>query len=130
MWPLATCIPNGTSFNAKTQMEFDFYYQVDTKVSIHFKVSYDPDPIGGNTQKEYEDKVQENFKKVEPWCWIEEVGLISKFIFWNFGHYEMMFDNCVKEELSNKKVGIFFSFMILDSSSGICDMVFGRAKWL
>ncbi len=111
-------------------MEFDFYYQVDAKVSIHFKVSYDPDPIGINIQKEYEDKVQENFKKVEPWYWIEKVGLISKFIFWNFGDYEMMFDNCVKEKLSNKKVGTFFSFMILDSNSGICDMGFGGAKWL
>jgi hypothetical protein len=47
-------------------MEFDFYYQVDAKISIDFKVSYDPDSIGGNTKKEYEDKVQENFKKVEP----------------------------------------------------------------
>jgi hypothetical protein len=41
-----------------------------------------------------------------------------------------MFDNCVKEKLSNKKVGTFFSFMILDSNSGICDMGFGGAKWL
>lgn len=81
MWPLTTCIPIGAFFNIKTQMEFDFYYQVDAKISIDFKVSYNPDSIGGNTKKEYEDKVQENFKKVEPWCWIEKVGLISKFIF-------------------------------------------------
>ncbi len=102
MWPLVTCLPNGVSFNVKTQMESDFYCQVDAKVSS------DPDPVGGNTKKEYEDKVQENFKKVKPWCWIEKVGLISKFIFWNFGDYEMMFQNCVKEKLSNKKVGILF----------------------
>ncbi len=97
------------------------------KVFIHFKVSYDLDPIGDNTKKEYENKVQESFKKVESWCWIENVGLISKFIFWNFGDHEMMFDNCVKEELSNKKVGTFFAFMILDSSNGFCDMGFGVA---
>ncbi len=41
----------------------------------------------------------------------------------------MMFDNCVKEVLSNK-VGTFFLFMILDSSSGFCDMGFGRTQWL
>jgi hypothetical protein len=57
MRPLVTCIPNGTSFNAKTQMKFDFYCQVDAKVFIHFKVSYDLDPIGGNKKKEYEHKV-------------------------------------------------------------------------
>jgi len=50
MWPLATCIPNGVFFNTKTQMEFDFYYQVDAKTSIDFKVSYDPNPIRGNTK--------------------------------------------------------------------------------
>ncbi len=105
-------------------MEFDFYCQVDAKVSIDFKVSYDPDPIGGNTKKEYEDKVWENFKKVKPWCWIEKVGLISKFIFWNFGAYEMMFDNCVKEGWN------IFSFMILDFSNGFCDMGFGGAQRL
>jgi hypothetical protein len=55
-----TCLPNGVSFNVKTQMESDFYCQVDAKVSS------DPDPVGGNTKKEYEDKVQENFKKVKP----------------------------------------------------------------
>jgi hypothetical protein len=51
MWPLATYIPNGAPFNAKTQMEFHFYYQVDAKKIIHFKVSYDQEPIGGNKKR-------------------------------------------------------------------------------